>query len=77
LAWTFVPSTAITPSANQPRLGAEREHVAKQLRQRGLLALTEAGDRRVIRVWLAQITRVATSSTQRRSMRLDDRSPIV
>jgi hypothetical protein len=40
------------------------------------VALTEARDRRVIRPLVAQITRVATSSTQRRSIRRDDRSPI-
>jgi hypothetical protein len=40
------------------------------------VALTKPRDRRAIRCLVAQITRVATSSTQRRSMRRDDRSPI-
>ena len=37
------------PDANQAGLGAEREHLAEQLGQRALVALTEARDRRVIR----------------------------
>jgi hypothetical protein len=40
------------------------------------VALAKARDRRVIRrARLAQITRVATSSTQRRSIRRAERSP--
>ena len=37
------------PDANQAGLGAERQHLTEQLRQRGLVALTKARDRRVIR----------------------------
>ena len=56
--------------ADKPGLWAQPQHLAEQLGQRGLVALAKARDRR-----LAQITRVATSSTQRRSIRRDERSP--
>jgi hypothetical protein len=37
------------PDANQAGVGAERQHLTEQLSQRGLVALAEARDRRVIR----------------------------
>ena len=37
------------PDPNEAGLGAEREHLTEQPRQRGLVALAEARDRRVIR----------------------------
>jgi hypothetical protein len=65
------------PDMHQPGLGAERQHATEQPPERRLVTLAKARDRRVVRgPRLAQITRVATSSTQRRSIRPDERSPI-
>ena len=43
-----MPSTAITPDADQPGLRAQPEHLAEHAGQRVLVALDEPRDRRVI-----------------------------
>jgi hypothetical protein len=64
------------PDPHQSRLGAESKYLAEQFSDRRLVALARPRDRAVIGAWLAQITRVATSSAQRHSIRRDDRSPV-
>jgi hypothetical protein len=64
------------PDPHKSRLGAESKYLAEQLSERRLVALARPRDRAVIGAWLAQITRVATSSAQRHSIRRDDRSPV-
>jgi hypothetical protein len=64
------------PDPDLPGLRAQRQHLPEQLRQRALMADPEARDRGVIGHRLAAITRNATSCSQRRSIRRDERSPI-
>jgi hypothetical protein len=61
---------------DQPRAGAQRQHLAEQVADRILMARPEPRDRRMIRAWLAVMTRNVTSSRQPRSIAREDRTPI-
>jgi hypothetical protein len=60
---------------DQPRVGAEAEYLAEQIRQRPWWRALKRAIVAWSGTWFAQITRKATSSRQRRSIPLDERSP--
>src|SRR3954452_2705201 len=64
------------PDLDQPDLRAQRQHLPEQVREGALMPDTEARDCGVIGDPVAAITRNATSCSQWRSIRRDERSPI-
>lgn len=60
---------------DQAGLGAEAEHLAEEVSEGLLVADPEAGDRRVVGAWFAQIALKAKFSRQRRSIPRELRSP--
>jgi hypothetical protein len=62
------------PHRRQPGVRAQRQHLAKQLGQRDLVALDKPRDRGVIRSLVRGDHRHAMSSTQARSIARDDRT---